>query len=366
VWTESRHDLDVLIGKSDIMLRIAFGSDFTTNNFEGFAIDDIWIGERSRKVLIEQFTNTGDFAAGLNCDRLNTIVNDQFFSQDVVDIQYHTNFPAADVMNDANPADPSARSLYYGVNTVPRTVMDGIKYNNNFGNTVADVAAMKRRIVNRMLEDTPFDIKVTAELTGNVLDANAEVTALTTMSNVSVYLVVIEDTVNIGPVTHESVLRRMLPNAAGRNFPNSWGAFVKEDVSYSWTIEDIDDTSQIEVVAFVQDNVTKEVYQVATSDTTAGISVVGVSDQPLKGSLLSFIVFPNPANDHLNILFNNPLSEETNLEVYNAVGTLIHAGTIAENESKISLSTHELADGMYLMKITNASGTSFRKFVVNH
>ncbi|MCK4701554.1 MAG: PKD domain-containing protein, partial [Bacteroidales bacterium] len=75
-WVEARHSLDELVGEENVRFRIAFGADGgALNDFDGFAFDDIWIGERSRIVLLEHFTNASDNASDIANGIINPIVN---------------------------------------------------------------------------------------------------------------------------------------------------------------------------------------------------------------------------------------------------------------------------------------------------
>src|SRR5690606_6070057 len=95
------------------------------------ALDSVRIGEGTRIVLIENFTNTG--VNGTLADNVRAENNvfrefmDESFGSDVVKIQYHLGFPGVDPFNEENPADPSARALYYNVSTIPEVRLDGMK-----------------------------------------------------------------------------------------------------------------------------------------------------------------------------------------------------------------------------------------------
>jgi hypothetical protein len=51
-WFTVKHDLDMLRGKTNVRFRVAFAADGGAND-EGFAFDDVNIGNRTRKVLRE-------------------------------------------------------------------------------------------------------------------------------------------------------------------------------------------------------------------------------------------------------------------------------------------------------------------------
>ena len=62
LWKTVANTLTELAGKKDVKFRIKYGTDGNASDNDGIAFDDIYIGERSRKVLLEHFTNTGSSA----------------------------------------------------------------------------------------------------------------------------------------------------------------------------------------------------------------------------------------------------------------------------------------------------------------
>jgi PKD repeat protein len=93
-WTESLHKLDMLKGEKNVKFRITYGSDGYSSLNEGIAFDDVWIGERSRNVLLEHFTNNSSKAASVATASINDVVSKN--DLDLINIQYHTNFPGTD------------------------------------------------------------------------------------------------------------------------------------------------------------------------------------------------------------------------------------------------------------------------------
>jgi PKD repeat protein len=70
-------------------------------------------------------------------------------------------------------------------------------------------------------------------------------------------------------------------------------------------------------------------------------------------------IFPNPANDYLNIEHN--FDGEVNLSVYNLVGVNV-MNTLETNQS-IRLNTSDLASGVYILNISHKNGRKTMKFV---
>jgi phosphatidylserine/phosphatidylglycerophosphate/cardiolipin synthase-like enzyme len=78
-----------------------------------------------------------------------------------------------------------------------------------------------------------------------------------------------------------------------------------------------------------------------------------------KGSKLVATVYPNPANDVINIqLLNN---ESATLKIYNTNGTLVHTA-LASNSAAINVSTW--AKGMYVLQVVQGATVATSKIVV--
>ena len=95
-----------------VRLRVAFSSNNTNDpskTFDGFAFDNVFIGERRRNVMVEYFTN-----AGINAST-NTYFDNLYSAQftgplpkdssDFFKIQYHIANPSDDPINQDNPID---------------------------------------------------------------------------------------------------------------------------------------------------------------------------------------------------------------------------------------------------------------------
>ena len=360
-WIVAKHDLNMLKGKTNVQFRIAFGSDAGAN-FEGFAFDNIWIGDRSRKVLFEHFTNSGDNACATQNPHINEIINK--YPLDIIDIQYHTNYPAGDPMNAVNPSAPSARTLYYGIPGIPYSVMDGtieFDYNTN----VFSENALKLKV----LESPAFDIELISEKTGNNLNVKTTVTALEDVSygNITLYVAIIEkEIINItgdnGEIVFESVLRKMLPNPGGTSYVQAWAKDEFNELNLSWNIENFVDTSQLIVVAFMQDESTSKVMQAATSDTTT--TGTDISSLFANNDIFNFLIYPNPSSGDTYIVFNKPIEKGQYLEIYNHTGILIEKVRLEKGTKIKSLKTSPYRSGIYLIKISLNNISKTKKLLI--
>ena len=83
---------------------------------------------------------------------------------------------------------------------------------------------------------------------------------------------------------------------------------------------------------------------------------LGVSDVKSR----SFSIYPNPSVSELNITMNQADSK-TNVTVYNILGKQILSQQLTGFTSKINISQWNV--GVYLVKVTNDSGTQTKRFV---
>lgn len=71
------------------------------------------------------------------------------------------------------------------------------------------------------------------------------------------------------------------------------------------------------------------------------------------------IIFPNPANNMLNINANSNINR---VEVYNMMGQMV--GSYTANDVNTQINTTSFANGVYTVKISTENGTTTKKFTV--
>jgi len=102
--------------------------------------------------------------------------------------------------------------------------------------------------------------------------------------------------------------------------------------------------------------------------TTNGLSAItgfkegetGIGENNLSSQIN---VYPNPASDELNIVFDNFKSEnEIHIELINSSGSLVLKSNILQKESKLDLAN--LQPGVYILKIVKDGEIAYKKVVV--
>lgn len=79
-------------------------------------------------------------------------------------------------------------------------------------------------------------------------------------------------------------------------------------------------------------------------------------------------LYPNPTNDLLNLSFFVEKESNINLEIIDLMGKVVYSGLINgfEGFNKTEISTADMSNGIYLLKITQEQSSAVQKFVVKH
>ncbi len=172
-------------------------------------------------------------------------------------------------MNWPSPGDPyytaegGVRRAFYGVNAVPDLCVNG-------GNTATSMSAVAQAYIQAKQQIGMIKIAGTHSLTGNVMTINATILPFSDFSNVGIYIVVMEkithnNHMSNGETSFEHVMMKMVPDAEGTiaNLVDRVPFTINETVDLSET--HIEEYTDLIVGIFVQDQVSKQVFQSAYS-----------------------------------------------------------------------------------------------------
>lgn len=365
-WRTARFVLDNVKNQAGIggrvRFRIVFGSlILSTGQYDGFAIDNVRIGSRNRRILLEHFTNAGAPEVASEDSFLNNIADTR---EESIDIRYHTGFPnPQDPFHDDNTADPSARALFYGISQVPRTTRDGEVFANKY--SVIDPTLIEYQ--KRSLKPSPFEINITfGNNPAELLNVGAVIRAVENFNRpVIVRIAVVEKAVNGNSVglpgnNFRSIVKRLLPDAAGTRISTNWIKDVTQTtVNQSYNPVGFYDPNQMAVVVFIQDEVTKEIHQTAYAEpTTIPSGVLAIGDE-LSNQIR---LYPNPTKDKAFIQTNG-LGTLT-YEVFDGVGKMVAQGEFSESTHE--LDTQKYASGLYMIRLRNTQGQmGYKKLVIS-
>lgn len=353
-FVSSSHSLDMLKGKSRVQFRITYGSDSRVRNTNGIAFDDFSIVDRTRMSLIEHFTNSSDTDTEIADALLDTFTNKNLAH--VINIQYHTSSPAGDPFYADNPQVTNLRQFYYGLSAVPYAILNGgTSASQRFDYVESSKPLNTNNVIIESLDDSKFEINMDSKI-DHILRTKVQVGARYNIpaSNISVKIAVVERVIkNIpgqnGDKEFMNVVKAMLPSPSGTIYNRAWSKDEVVEIEKTWELQNVYNANELRVVAFIQNEQTHEVYQAAMD--TIGIVIVNGIEDPLTSDEDDFTIYPNPANQHTTLLFNEAIKEDVRIELFNSIGKLVRSIVISAGESSVDIPLDAYPDGLYLMRL---------------
>lgn len=374
-WKNARFNLDQIPEdkRSSVLFQIAFASNDDNPKdrvYEGFAFDDIYIGEKKRNVLVEHFTNDNDITGNQADNYLKNLYEESYQlkdSSDFVLIQYHLGNPSPDQIYQGNPQDPTIRSLVFGVSQPPTSIMDGIQgtyFNNEFDGAYTDVNPFS--VDRRALQDPAFDIKVTFNNSGPTeISATAELTYIDPVQTLGVpvtfQLALVERDVN----NNLFVLRKLLLQS-GRAFTRSWQNGDKEIIEIVSELNvPVSNPANLYVVGFVQlqedapnlGEPAKRILQsiLLKAPEKEGRVLVGIEDDPVVAGIRDLQIYPNPSAGDLYLQSDIDLPYNYTYYIVDQRGITLMQGDIPrEMATPRRIDIHALPSGIYFLAIRTA------------
>ena len=230
----------------------------------------IMFAQSQRMVLVEHFSNASCGPCASQNPTLNTLLDNN--TTKAIALKYQVSWPGTDPMNAQNAPDAQARVTYYNVTGVPSSRVDGSAYAGSPGGVTQTL------INNQYADPSSFDLTVSHSLSSNLDSVTITYTitasqAFTTTNPLVLHLALTEKVIEYasapgsnGEKIFKHVMRKMLPSNTGSTLAGTWTS--GQTVSNSMTVAIPSyyyDISQLEVVAFIQENVTKDVHQAAKS-----------------------------------------------------------------------------------------------------
>lgn len=92
----------------------------------------------------------------------------------------------------------------------------------------------------------------------------------------------------------------------------------------------------------------------------------GIESEPENKGGLN--VFPNPANNLINLSFMLNKSSNVTVEIMNSLGQSVYSKTEVYNsgEFNLTINTNDLSNGVYFLKFSNETGNQIRKINIAH
>jgi len=320
-----------------------------------------------RKVVEEDFTSStcGPCRSGnINTRNVNHMVGAN--RGKFVEIKYQQNFPAPG--NDPYyTLESGSRFGYYNGSFIPYMIMDG-GWNENSQSYSSTVLNQFQSV--RALARVSGDYS----LTGNgLVTVRATVRPFMTVpaGRLVTHVVITErETRNNARTNGETVfydvMKKMLPDQNGTVMPalTSGQDFVVNqfyDVSRLPATQAVEHFDSLRVIVFVQDLVTKQIYQGEEMTLKATLSSHSSQNGPV------FALAPNPSTGRTRLLLNLPRPETVRVDVLDGLGrTVLSRPQVAlgAGAQEISLDLGRPAAGLYTVRLTTTQGLRTSKLTV--
>ncbi len=303
-----------------------------------------------RVPMFEEFTSS----TCSPCATFNNSTFNPFLAQngeDIVLVKYQMNWPAPG--DDYYTAEGGVRRDYYGVNAVPMLYVDG----KNAATTTAGVNAAFN---NSLIKPAFVEISGYYSIDGDILDIRGQFVSYTDLANATLHIVVFEGLTtqnvgNNGETQFHHVMMRVLPNGNGTNLEAVQAEVpftFEQNVNMSSTF--VEEMSDLQVAMFLQDNVTKEIFQSAYADLS-GVNVV-------NKYLTKLSVYPNPASDMINITIPESLGNNVKIEVVNSTGIVVMTKEMSTQNGLLKIA-NVFPKGLYTVKVIGQLHNATGKFI---
>jgi len=387
-FVTGKNYVDLPSNTAVIRFRVAFAS--LSNQKErtgiGFAIKSINLAGANHKVLIENFSNlaTNGNAEATQNNFINTLLKNN--SGSAVLINYHLNIPKPDPFSIKNIADPSGRAFYYGITKTPNATIDG----TNSTGGIKDWG--EARIKQQLLTNSDVTLNITMPNGNSKYFQNGQIGFVVeiikpkqfSLTNSTLHAAIVEseisrsslpegtiDTYNTETKFY-SILKKLLPSAKGTKLTD----ITPEPAKYDYTLDWVPDLSyfygsnnnmvRLQIVAFVQNDITKEVIETKISDQIEIILKDLVSAvEPDPSNMV--VTYPNPVDGDLNVKILNELNQQSSIIMVDQIGRQVFFKSFDPNVKNITISTMNLVSGLYFLQVEMSNKVIARKkIIVSH
>lgn len=266
---------------------------------------------------------------------------------DVAVIEYHYG-------DSYETSESVARNSYYSVSGYPTSTFDGLDGFSGGSHTESLYPQYLPYYDSRMTVNSIFDLEMdVVQTSDNGFDVTLNTEQLWDYSagDLRLHLVLTESHIPEnwqGQTEVSFVCRKMYPDQNGTELTlQNLGDTQSEN--YEISVSSSYDLMECELVAFIQDNATKEVM---SSQKVHLGQLVGVSEEGESFSR----VYPNPTNGNVNV---ESASNIKNIKVYNLQGQLVY--NVSMDQSSVKLDLNFLESGIYMMNIETEAGKTIEK-----
>ena len=273
-------------------------------------------------------------------------------------IKYPMNYP--DAGDPYHTPECDIRKTFYDVDSIPDMYVHGTM--------VVDPLYIDTLQFNQLWDKSYMMFIPTHSIVGNTINVTASILPFQNFpAGLKVRFAVVENTTynNVGTngeTVFYSTFKRFIPDAAGVTLGVLTQAYF-QTVTRSYTFpaqNTIENWNNLSVIVFVQDDVTKQVYQAAYSQLT---SDVGELDKDSR----SVTLMPNPATDNSVVQYHVDKPGFVTIDVINLNGQKVktihhHNLTAGMHQDELDLAGY--GRGLYIIHVTTENWRDVKKLII--
>ncbi len=352
-WVRAGYAVDALADFSYVKFRLAIGTgEEQSMGNQGFAFDNFYLADGVKNSVLEYFTSSASAEAGAADGIVEEFVAD--YSSQVIDLQYHMDYPGEDPMNLNNPIPPSVRAFNYGVPNVPYAVLNG-GYKPEYRYDFSDPTQVPNGddLKSSSLDISPFDVSLSANFLSSSLEGRVVVSCKESNfdNNIQLYVVVIETLVTAYTGANQTTAFRnvvldILPAATGKLLGNEWGVGVSKYLDFSWDYASyLENEEDLMLVAFIMDRDHDQILQSASLEYTPG-----TGQETRTADEKTLAIFPNPAYDYAYINLGPMVEQAGVLRLVDLTGRSVLTSEVLPGYSIYKLDISNLSQGVYMVQ----------------
>jgi hypothetical protein len=271
---------------------------------------------------------------------------------DVIDIQYHVDYPGVDPMNQNDPVSASTRAFCYGLPQVPYAILNGgvtSAHRYDFSNPASSIEAGQVKLACLQKPEVNLSLGVNWQETGIEVSTEIECVQEEYSEQLQLYHAVIESSVTSytginGDTEFRNVVLDMLPSPAGKLLDSQWKKDSTIVIDHTWEYADyVEDVDELAVVAFLQNRTTGEIINAAVEYRTGITSVKA----PVTGPDLR--VYPNPASHFFYLNLGTTSQRKGRLEMLDMNGRKVLVEQLPAGHQVYQVGIDHLERGMNII-----------------
>jgi len=316
-----------------------------------------------KRVLVEVLTNSHCSRCPLTHSTLDSYLQSPN-GPNIDYIYYHIRFPYNDdPLFEHNEFDADLINDFYGPFTqTPESFFDGVAGPNSTTSWAASLDDL-------LNQDSKIDLSLSGSFSENDFIISAAITQTDNIgvSDLNIIFVVVEDinfTGRNGISEHKNVMRKIIkPDNEGLSISLNETALVSTTINKEpdWN------TSNLKVIAYIQSDGSKEVFQ-SSSISYTDLVITDIDNTPSLSNKFNLGQnYPNPFNPTTTISYFIPSSNIVKLSVFDVIGNEV-AKLVDENkgggEHKIVFDASILANGVYYYQLRSGNLVQTKKMIL--